>query len=146
LLSIKKRHRLSAPLTAGMIAFTVGLTGTVAYLNATTPYDDLTFNKQQNSDKTSKPEASQSSGSSDSAASGSDNTGTTTTADSQTIPVAEWAPVTPQTSTAPPTPQTTLPVVEQPEPEVIPPSDEAPDEEDDPTALIDRIIRILPLP
>lgn len=55
MLAIKKRHKAVKAITAGSIAFAVGLTGASAYIDRSQQHENLTFSKEQNTQSTPQP-------------------------------------------------------------------------------------------
>lgn len=146
MLAIKKRHELTRPITAGMVAFTVGLAGSIAYLNAATPLSNLVFHKQE-PQKTSQVEAA-----APDKATGVDTTNdsaqSATTPTAQPLPVSSRTPPATQVDSALTTQQTAVPVVEQQTAPVATPAptEEATEPKTDPvTGLLNAVGNLLGL-
>ena len=54
MLAIRKNHKAVKVITAGSIAFAVGLTGAAAYIDRSLQHENLVFSKEQNTSKTSE--------------------------------------------------------------------------------------------
>lgn len=73
-LAIRKRYRLLKTISAGSLAFAVGLTGAAAYVGSTVAHQNLTFSKEQTTASDSSKTADSNAGSvtvDDAAATGS---------------------------------------------------------------------------
>lgn len=109
MLTIKRRHNAIKAITAGSVAFAIGLTGATAFIGDNFQAETPTFNKEQNTANAKNDPIPVSDGTSDTAKTGNGNTGNSDAAASGTAtqPAGSStfapAPTTGTTSTSSPT-------------------------------------------